>query len=371
MSFVRPRLAPRALVPPELARGDWADVTRRVRPRRRLLTMKVAVAFALFVVLAAAATATYLILRGQHTKPAPGALTVITGGYGPTNSCRDRRGSSRGASRAGVALPAQKAVRRLAHEHRLGSRRPVPRLHARLVRLQVAATDGLHILDTANRPGLSLCSPARSLGSAVSSHSVYWSSFTAVAWSPDSRTFALNCTRGIYLIRSDGSGPRRLPTATVTRGWPTWSPDGKHIAFKERHAGRTCCSIYVMGLGRHGPRSASSVHGTATRTGRPDGRRIAYSRTATGSASSRRPASTSRRPAGASRRAGRPPGRPTARGLRSRTLRGVYLVPAAGGRARLATTAGGGRVFDLLRPAWYPARRAPRHAQGGATCGDC
>jgi hypothetical protein len=69
-----------ALVPPELTRGDWADVTRRVRPRRRLLTHKVAVAFALFVVLAAAATAAYLVLRGDHTKPTPGALTVMTGG---------------------------------------------------------------------------------------------------------------------------------------------------------------------------------------------------------------------------------------------------------------------------------------------------
>jgi TolB protein len=58
------------------------------------------------------------------------------------------------------------------------------------------------------------------------------------AWSPDGRTIAFSRSGavaldgGIWLVRSDGSGLRRLANAAVTSdGNLSWSPDGSEIAF--------------------------------------------------------------------------------------------------------------------------------------------
>jgi Tol biopolymer transport system component len=70
----------------------------------------------------------------------------------------------------------------------------------------------------------------------------------------------------VYAVNADGSGQRRL---TRTRGWdgfPTWSPDGRRIAFFTNHG---CYQVNANGTGRK--RLPACIYGWAR-----DGR-IAYS----------------------------------------------------------------------------------------------
>ena len=50
------------------------------------------------------------------------------------------------------------------------------------------------------------------------------SPYSQLVWSPDGRTIYF----GRYLVRTDGSGARRLPYIPTTA---VWSPDGRRIAF--------------------------------------------------------------------------------------------------------------------------------------------
>ena len=59
-----------------------------------------------------------------------------------------------------------------------------------------------------------------------------------VVWSPDGRTIYF----GRYLVRTDGSGARRLPYIPSTA---VWSPDGRRIAFtrmRVRTGPGPCCT---------------------------------------------------------------------------------------------------------------------------------
>jgi TolB protein len=51
-------------------------------------------------------------------------------------------------------------------------------------------------------------------------------------WSPDGSWIAFSPNRGhsagIFVIRADGTGERRL---TQTGGWPVWWPDGRRIGY--------------------------------------------------------------------------------------------------------------------------------------------
>jgi len=50
----------------------------------------------------------------------------------------------------------------------------------------------------------------------------------SLAWSPDGSELTFHSAGGIYLVRANGSGLRRISS---TGGQPTWSPDGSAIAF--------------------------------------------------------------------------------------------------------------------------------------------
>jgi len=68
------------------------------------------------------------------------------------------------------------------------------------------------------------------------------------AWSPTGRTLVFAKgepgRRDLYVVRSDGSGERRLTRVRGDETEPTWSPDGKRIAFTYRRAGKR--AIYVI-----------------------------------------------------------------------------------------------------------------------------
>ena len=64
--------------------------------------------------------------------------------------------------------------------------------------------------------------------------------FTEAAYSPDGRWIAVTrvsapegAQSGIFVVRVDGSGLRRLTSDALTAGYPRWSPDGTTILFHQ------------------------------------------------------------------------------------------------------------------------------------------
>jgi dipeptidyl aminopeptidase/acylaminoacyl peptidase len=350
-----PDLAARldALFPPELARGDWVDVTRRVRPRRHTLLLKVAVALALFVVLAAAATATYLALRDHPVRtPAPGALTLITGGGSlksppeivqPTAAGLRVLWRCRGLCALMTSADWAPDGRHLAFT--------LDAFNSQSSRF------GLHILDTRTGADWHISArESRRLGCNLFGFDR--STYSQVAWSPDSRTVAFVCAGAIRTIRQDGTHLRTVHTGISRSGSPTWSPDGTRIAFDAQGA------IYVMRLDGSGRKRIVARDGSHPDWS-PDGTRIAYRvptgiRFVTPAGVDVTPNHRTLLPAGV------PAWSPDGTRLAVAAPTGVVIIPAAGGLPRPVTD----RAGIGVRPAWYPLRRG-RQTRGTSVCGAC
>src|SRR5205085_8705777 len=100
------------------------------------------------------------------------------------------------------------------------------------------------------------------------------------AWSTDGRqivfvtvTFGATVSAGIYVIRSDGRGLRRLTTSFDDS--PAWSPDGRRIVFTGEFENRT--AIFTMNANGS---DQKPVIATSEPTFDPDwqaiGRRLGY-----------------------------------------------------------------------------------------------
>ncbi len=105
------------------------------------------------------------------------------------------------------------------------------------------------------------------------------------SWSPDGRRIAFSSERGanyeIYVMGSDGSNPRSLTNAIGSDMDPSWSPDGRHIAFSSERDGND--EIYVMGSDGSNPRNLTNAIGSDRYPSwSPDGRHIAFSSTRDG-----------------------------------------------------------------------------------------
>ena len=113
----------------------------------------------------------------------------------------------------------------------------------------------------------------------------------APAWSPDGRTIVFVSWRDgngeVYAMDADGSGPRNLTQNPAKDVRPAWSPDGRSIAFVstrptqrlQRTRTPEQSEIYVMNA--DGSRKRNLTRDRANDdypTWSPDGRRIAFLR---------------------------------------------------------------------------------------------
>jgi TolB protein len=104
------------------------------------------------------------------------------------------------------------------------------------------------------------------------------------AWAPDGSQIAFSSRRNgpfdIYVMDADGANTRRLTSTKESDGHPTWSPDGRSIAYAQSGPGR----IYVMNADGTGTRRLTkALADEADPAWSPDGNWIAYTRRIPGS----------------------------------------------------------------------------------------
>jgi Tol biopolymer transport system component len=149
------------------------------------------------------------------------------------------------------------------------------------------------------------------------------------AWSPDGALIAFASDRdarrdpydggpfSIYVMARDGSNVRRVTTPRDASDYaPTFSPDGRSVAFVRSAADEGLTGLYVVGLDGSGDRMVVALDDVFEPAWSPDGSTIAYSRSVIDE-------------------------------RRSRVSASLWAVPAAGGEQRLLAS-------DGRSPAWSP-----------------
>jgi Tol biopolymer transport system component len=144
--------------------------------------------------------------------------------------------------------------------------------------------DGRRLAFASDRDGHGGIYVMRADGTGTRRLSVSSSGDTAPSWSPDGRLIAFARTlRGLYVMRSDGSAARPLAHAVGAKDTdPAWSPDGSRIAFVRRQPGIGSALFLTRPDGRGTCELTPMTSSASDPAWSPDGRRLAYS-TGTGS----------------------------------------------------------------------------------------
>lgn len=101
----------------------------------------------------------------------------------------------------------------------------------------------------------------------------------APTWSPDGKEIAFASDRdghyGVYVMRADGTHSRRIIVSKAGDASPSWSPDGRLIVFS-----RGVDGLYVMGADGRRVRRLTHAQFTKDRdpAWSPDGERIVFVR---------------------------------------------------------------------------------------------
>lgn len=114
---------------------------------------------------------------------------------------------------------------------------------------------------------------------------------TDPSWSPDGRYIAFSSNRNgnfdIFVIRADGTDTRQLTNDTMDERFPRWSPDGVSIVFESSRDGLLPAAGYTRSVDLFITRADGSriynLTATPTKSERwaawsPDGKTIAYTR---------------------------------------------------------------------------------------------
>ena len=105
-------------------------------------------------------------------------------------------------------------------------------------------------------------------------------------WSPDGRWIAFGAgaffverdkPARVMMVRDDGTEVRPLTTGPANAGFPSWSPDGKHVVY--RVWGETAEGLRIVGLEDRVVRTLTSGYDNFP-SWSPTGERIAFTRLA-------------------------------------------------------------------------------------------
>jgi dipeptidyl aminopeptidase/acylaminoacyl peptidase len=370
-----------------------------LRPGRRR-GLVVALAFVATLIVAGAATATYLATR-ESAAPAPPSATGLT-------IIRTLPQSNAVSTIAAVVDGRLRTVWRCPHHIWCGvlssmAWSPDGR-HLAMTLGEIGGRSGyvgLHVIDVATGADHHLGAPRlphlereqpisviKRLVDAVTAR-LGCPLPAQVAWSPDSRQLAYSCgddllhggaPTTIYMIRRDGGDRRRLATGTSTAYWPTWSADGKRIAFSTEPYPRLtyhCCSDdplqhlrgRVYSIGVDGSHRVLVARDAAAPAYSPDGKRIAFETTC-GVRSAAVGAATFLAPTCAHADSVGPPSwAPDGSTLAVAATQGVLLVTPDGTSVGVAVAEDARGAYEVGAPAWAPTEAlahllSPRGASG-------
>jgi TolB protein len=90
---------------------------------------------------------------------------------------------------------------------------------------------------------------------------------TYPSWSPDGRHLAfrrmvMEVNSEVFVANADGSGAHNLTSHPAFDGWPAWSPDGSQIAFASNR--NSSYQIFIMRADGSGVRLLANTEGRAT-----------------------------------------------------------------------------------------------------------
>lgn len=378
------------LVPAEVIDADWESVIARARPMRRRSSRarRVVLTAALFLILAGTATATYEFAKGLWTaRPAKATLTLINddGHTFARILAVDATGRTRtiwscpGARFCGdpTSLDWSGDGRWLAFTNtEIGGRSAYIGLHIVNVRsgheLQIPHVRLAH--PRAISQPLSVLSALSHLMKARLRCDVPPSD---VAWAPNGLRLAYDCRHDfspgtldeIFTISRDGSGVRQLKTGTRNAVQPSWSPNGRRIAFStwtspvetiqvntSKPPYTVHSSLYTINLDGTGRRLLA--RNAASPSWSPDGRSIAYNSPA-GVRLIKLDGTHVNEPRIVGPR-GVPRWSPNGKQLAVGTESGTLVVDPATGTSELVTQVTGAGALHRGRPAWYPGATPPR-----------
>ncbi len=184
----------------------------------------------------------------------------------------------------------------------------------------------------------------------------------ALALSPDQRQIAIDLQGTLFVLPVEGGAARRLTDDLYDARQPTWSPDGRRIAFQSNRDGHW--RIWVMDAdGRNARALTRAVHEEREPSWAPDGRRIAFTSDRSGKfdiwemdLASGALARRTTAPGGNSRPTWSPDGREIAYVSDRTGAAGIYAVDTAGVERRIAAAEvfGFGMNVPLGTPSWRP-----------------